>query len=188
MMAKTRRYGYMETPQFQALDVPYAGGELSMVVFLPRKPDGLAAFEKALTPDKLARWLGQVGRTRTVRTFLPRFKMTSMFRLEKVLAAMGMDDAFSPTKADFSGMTGKRAIEYGLYIAAVVHKAFVEVNEKGTEAAAATAVIMAPGAAPPGPPPPPPPVFRADHPFLFVIRHRPTGSMLFMGRVMNPKE
>ena len=120
MMAKTRRYGYMETPQFQALDVPYAGGELSMVVFLPRKPDGLAAFEKALTPGKLAKWLRQVGRTRTVRTFLPRFKMTSMFRLEKVLAAMGMDDAFSPTKADFSGMTGKRAIEYGLYIAAVV--------------------------------------------------------------------
>ena len=139
-----------------------------------------------MTADEAAAWLRQVGRTRTVRTFLPRFKMTSMFRLEKVLAAMGMADAFSPRKADFSGMTGKRAIEYGLYITSVIHKAFVEVNEKGTEAAAVTAVVMA---APTSAPVTVPftPTFKADRPFLFLIRDRVTGSILFLGRVTNPK-
>ena len=185
MMNQTRRFGYMETPAFQALSMPYAGYELSMAVFLPRKHDGLAAFEKSLTAEKLSGWLRQVRAFRKVRVYLPKFKMTSQFGLGEVLAGMGMPDAFSPADADFSGMNGKKGIPYGLFISAVIHKAFVDVNEKGTEAAAATAVVMAGS----GVPRPTPIVdFRADHPFLFMIQHRRTGSILFMGRVANPKE
>jgi serpin B len=108
--------------------------------------------------------------------YLPKFKMTSQFSMAKMLAAMGMPDAFSGA-ADFSGMNGKR----DLFISAVIHKAFVEVNEEGTEAAAATAVVMRLTAIPT-----PPPVFRADHPFIFMIKDNSSGSILFMGRVSNP--
>ena len=113
-----------------------------------------------------------------MRVCMPRFTMTSQFDLAGTLAAMGMPEAFSE-KADFSGMTGGR----DLYIGAVVHKAFVAVDEEGTEAAAATGVVMRLTAAPA-----PPPLFRADHPFLFLIRHTPTGSLLFLGRVVRPTE
>ena len=185
MMAQTDRFGYTATPDLQVLEMPYAGRGLSMLVVLPRKPDGLPAVEASLTARTLAGWL-RIQRWCKVHVFVPRFTMTSMFSLAKVLRALGMTDAFSPQLADFSGMTGKTAAEYGLYISAVIHKAFVEVNEKGTEAAAATAVVMAPGSAMPVKPPPIP-TFRADRPFLFVIRHNRTGSILFMGRVANPK-
>jgi serpin B len=116
-------------------------------------------------------------RERKIEVYLPKFKLTSSFRLEKTLGSMGMPLAFS-AKADFSGMDGKQ----DLSISAVIHKAFVDVNEEGTEAAAATAVVMTRMAAMR------PAVFRADHPFLFLIRDNRTGSILFLGRVMNPKE
>jgi serpin B len=95
-----------------------------------------------------------------------------------VLGEMGMTDAFSPDKADFSGINGKT----DLFISAVIHKAYVDVNEEGTEAAAATAVVVGITSVQPQPP-----VFRADHPFLFLIRDNHSGSILFIGRVMNPK-
>ena len=107
---------------------------------------------------------------------MPKFTMTVQFELAKTLGAMGMPEAFSES-ADFSGMTGGK----DLFISAVAHKAFVEVNEEGTEAAAATGVAMRLTAAPA-----PPPLFRADHPFIFLIRHKPSGSILFLGRVVNP--
>ena len=113
-----------------------------------------------------------------VEVLLPKFKTTSGFQLEKILGSMGMPQAFSRS-ADFSGMTGQRE----LFISAVIHKAFVNVDERGTEAAAATAVVMTRA----GPPGPRPAVFRADHPFLFLIRDNRTGSILFLGRLMNPK-
>lgn len=112
-----------------------------------------------------------------VRVHLPKFKMTCRFGLNDTLKAMGMTDAFDPGRADFSGMDGRR----DLSISAALHKAFVEVNEQGTEAAAATAIGMRATALPP-----PPIEFRADHPFLFLIRERQTGSILFLGRVTNP--
>ena len=116
-----------------------------------------------------------------VRVYLPRFEMKSPFALGEVLAKMGMRDAFNPTKANFAGMDGTR----DLFIQAVLHQAFVAVDEKGTEAAAATAVVMGLRSAAR---PRPAPVFRADHPFLFTIRENSTGSILFMGRLAEPEE
>jgi serpin B len=110
-----------------------------------------------------------------VRVYLPKFKVTCEFRLDKSLAALGMTDAFDAGKADFTGMGGRQG---DLFISAVVHKAFVEVNEEGTEAAAATGVVGGRDMSPP--------VFRADHPFVYLIRDNQTGSVLFLGRVTDP--
>jgi len=174
-MHQTEDFGYMETEGFQALELPYVENELSMIVFLPKKMDGLAELEKSFTADNLAKWLPELHK-QEVQVELPRFKMTSEFRLDQVLKSMGMTDAFSLPPADFSGMDGKK----DLFISAVLHKAFVDVNEEGTEAAAATAVVAVGGRVLER--------FRADHPFLFLIRDNRTGSILFMGRVTNPQE
>ena len=175
MMHQTGKFGYMETDILQALEMPYVNNDLSMVVLLPKKADGVKDLEKELVSDNLTGWLARIHK-REVQVFFPRFKMTSEFELAKVLGAMGMPDAFSG-KADFSGMTGNR----DLFISAVIHKAYVEVNEEGTEAAAATGVTMKLTSIPT-----PSPVFRADHPFIFLIRDNQTGSILFLGRVANP--
>jgi serine protease inhibitor len=175
MMHQTGKFGYMETNDIWVLEMPYVNNDLSMVVLLPKQADGVKGLEKQLVSDNLAGWLANIHK-REVQVFFPRFKMTSEFELAKVLSAMGMPDAFSG-KADFSGMTGS----HDLLISAVVHKAYVDVNEEGTEAAAATGVTMkltSIGA--------PPAVFRADHPFIFLIRDNQTGSILFLGRVANP--
>jgi serpin B len=124
----------------------------------------------------VAEWVGKLHR-REVEVALPRFKTTAEFSLKDTLVAMGMTDAFDAGRADFSGMTGTK----DLFISRVVHKAFVDVNEEGTEAAAATAVVMERMAMPE-----PPPVFRADHPFLFLIRDTKTGAILFLGRILDP--
>ncbi len=162
---------------FQALELPYKGDELSMVIFLPAKVDGLADFEKKLTSKKLAGWLAALekrGKEKVIVS-LPRFEMTSEFKLNDALKKMGMTDAFDEVKADFSGMSDE-----DLLIDAVLHKAFVKVDEVGTEAAAATAVVMAPKSAPRFD------RFTADHPFLFLIRDGKSGSILFLGRVIDP--
>jgi len=116
-----------------------------------------------------------------VEIFLPRFKVESGFDLNDSLARMGMPHAFGP-KSDFSGMDGTKF----LYISGVFHKAWAEVNEEGTEAAAATVVSIAARAV--TKPPPPPPVFRADHPFVFFIRDTRSGSILFLGRLSDPSK
>jgi serpin B len=178
LMTQQEEFGYTESEDLQALELPYVDGDLSMLVLLPREVDGLQEIEKALTVDSLKKWTDRLPK-REVRVFLPRFTFTSQFRLEETLTAMGMPDAFDPNKADFSGMDGRRG---WLFIGAVIHKAFVDVNEEGTEAAASTAVAIgltsAPGAQPP--------IFRADHPFLFLIRDNHTGSILFIGRLADP--
>jgi serpin B len=179
MMHQVQRMGYMEGDGFQLVEIPYVGHQLSMLVMLPRKTSGLPEFERTLTADTLDQWLKAV-RNRRVDLFLPRFKTTSQFNLSKVLKAMGMRDAFSPSAADFSGMTTAQK----LFISEVIHKAYVDVNEEGTEAAAATAVVMKTTGMPR---PEEPVVFRADRPFVFIIRHRQTGSILFVGRLVNPK-
>jgi len=177
MMNQKAEFGYMETDTFQALEMPYVDQELSMVILLPKKSDALDEFEKTLTLENLTQWLTKIHK-REVVVFVPKFKMTSQFSLASVLKSMGMEDAFS-SNADFSGINGKR----DLFISAVIHKAYVEVNEEGTEAAAATGVVMRLTSVGPAPIP----VFRADHPFLFLIRDNLTGSILFIGRVVNPK-
>jgi len=177
MMNQTGQFNYMETESFQALELPYVDDELSMIILLPKEFDGLDEFEKTLTVGDLSKWLDEL-RNREVIVSIPKFKMTSQFGLASVLESMGMIEAFS-ANADFSGMNGRR----DLFISAVIHKAYVDVNEEGTEAAAATAVTMKLTSIGPTRIP----VFCADHPFLFLIRDNHTGSILFIGRVMNPK-
>jgi serpin B len=178
MMQQTEVFKYAEEAGLQALELPYKGGELSMVVLLPREKDGLAKLEQSLTPARLDSWLGKLA-SRRVKVALPRFKIEDRFDLGGLLSAMGMPLAFTP-QADFSGMSTTEK----LLISRVIHQAFVNVDEAGTEAAAATAVLMRLA----GPPPLPAVDFRADHPFFFLIRHNHTGSILFQGRVANPSK
>ena len=179
LMHQTETFRYGQTDQLQILELPYKGEQLSMVVLLPKGRNDLGRLEKNLKPENLKNWLKKL-RKRKVEVYLPKFKLTSKFSLSNILEKMGMPFAFDKPAgtADFSGMDGRRE----LFISAVLHKAFVEVNEEGTEAAAATAVVMSLRSMPT-----PPPVFRADHPFVFIIRDNPTGSILFMGRLANPK-
>ena len=158
------------------------GEYLSMVVLLPREVDGLEALEESLTVESLNDRLAEPNFSmgsgkREVVVYLPKFKETCEFSLAGILAAMGMANAFSYGKADFWGMDGTKE----LFISAVAHKAVVEVNEEGTEAAASTGVVMGITSLPPLPP-----VFRADHPFVFLIRDNASGSILFIGRIMDP--
>jgi serpin B len=176
MMMEQREFKYAESDREQVLELPYDGGELSMIVLLPREVDGLTELEETLMDDGLERWMKDLQKTE-VLVFLPRFEVMSQFRLNDVLVSMGMVDAFD-LKADFSGMDGRKD---WLYISAVMHKAFINVNEEGTEAAAATAVVGKVRGMPP-----PIPTFRADHPFIFFIRENSTGNLLFLGKVVNP--
>jgi serpin B len=177
LMAQTGEFLFAQDEKTQALELPYAGGRLSMVVLLP-KLGGLDELEKGLLEPELAAWLGRLKKSK-VEVHLPRFKSTSAFRLDDALLALGMSDAFS-SAADFSGMDGER----DLFISAVLHKAFVDVNEEGSEAAAATAVVMLKSVALE----PAIPVFRADRPFVFLIRDSRTGSILFVGRFADPRD
>jgi serpin B len=179
-MHKLGSFSYGEGDQLQILALPYAGRQLEMLVLLPRSPDGIGQLENSLTVASLSAWTSGM-RDQQVHVALPKFKMSSGFDLAKALAAFGLKNAFDAERADFSGMDGRL---HWLYISAVLHKAYVDVNEKGTEAAAATAVVTTLGAA--RPPVEPPREFRADHPFLFLIRDSTTGSILFVGRVSHP--
>jgi serpin B len=176
MMHDDGKFKYLDGGTFHALELPYKGKELSMIVLLPKKIDGLVEFEKTLTAAKIADWFPKLHEQKVIVS-LPKFKMTSEFMLKDTLSAMGIRQLFDPNGADLSGMDGQR----DLYVSAVVHKAYVDVNEEGTEAAAATGVVVRTLSSRP-----PPPEFRADHPFVFLIRDNHSGSVLFLGRVANP--
>ena len=175
MMRQTASFGYGEGAAFTVVELPYDGNELSMVILLPDEGQ-FEAFENALDNDVLRGVIDNLQRTRLDLT-MPKFKMETSFGLNDALADLGMVAAFDPGSADFSGMGGTR----DLYITDVVHKAFVEVDEAGTEAAAATAVIVGTTSMPADP-------IRVaiDRPFLFLIRDIETGTVLFLGRVMDP--
>ena len=183
MMHRSGAFRYGTGDDLQILELPYGDGSLSMVVLLPKEVDGLADLEAKLTIQNLQRWMTSVKHEDEVKVYLPTFKTTSQFQMADTLKAMGMELAFDANAADFSGMTGGR----DLFISAVIHKAFVDVNEEGTEAAAATGVVMMPTAAPIEEPKEPP-VFRADHPFVFMIRDNRNGAIMFLGRITNPLE
>jgi serpin B len=178
MMHQVEDCPFYQGEGFSMVSLPYQGYDLAMIVLLPAKVDGLAALEKSLSEKALAGWLKKA-KQRRVDLTLPKFKMTSQFSLKEVLAAMGMKLAFSAS-ADFSGMSSAEK----LMISKVIHQAYVDVNEKGTEAAAATVIIVSPTGFRV---PPPPATFRADHPFVFLLRDTRTGSILFMGRLANPQ-
>ena len=182
LMFQSDNFGYAEFENLQVLEMPYQGNKLSLVILLPANPDGLPKLEGALTADNLQKWLSFS--QRKVQVFLPKFTFEQSFNLKDVLSKMGMADAFSyqPGVADFSGISNKE----NLFVSDVIHKAFVEVDEKGSKAAAATAVIECTGERPCPSPLPPQIEFRADRPFLFLIRERQSGTILFMGRFANP--
>jgi serpin B len=174
MMHNSASYGYAQGSGYQAIELPYDGHELSMVVLLP-DTGTFGAFEGSLDGSRLDAILGDL-RQQSITLTMPKFKFDSDFSLSGALAALGMPAAFS-SDADFSGMDGKR----DLFIQEVVHKAFVTVDEEGTEAAAATGVVIGLMAAPGAPT-----EVTVDRPFLFLIRDVETGAILFLGRVLDP--
>jgi serpin B len=174
MMKQTESFGYTEGEGCQAIELPYDGDELSMLVLLPAQGN-LEAFEAGLQAQQVSDVITDLTTTRVALT-MPKFEFESEFSLNDALSSMGMPDAFSGG-ADFSGMTGNQE----LFISDVIHKAFVAVDDAGTEAAAATGVVM-----PTSMPAEPKVEVTLDHPFIFLIRDIETGTILFVGRVTNP--
>jgi serpin B len=175
-MHQTETFDYAESGSLQLLEMQYADQRLAFDVLLPKAADGLAQLEKSLTAANLDSWLKML-RDARVQVSLPKFRAEAKYELPDMLARMGMPDAFKAS-ADFSGIDGRR----DLLISQVVHKAFVDVSEQGTEAAAATGLKMTPTAVRPLQNV----VFRADHPFVFLIRDIKSGVILFAGRLVKP--
>jgi serpin B len=173
-MHQSESFGYTEGDGYQAVELPYDGGELSMVVLLPEAGQ-FNNFEDKLDTGFITNIIDNMGRSQVSLT-MPKFEYESSFGLKKALGTLGIGVAFTDA-ADFSGMDGKK----DLFIQDVVHKAFVSVNESGTEAAAATAVIVGLTAAPMNPV-----TMTIDRPFIFFIRDIQTNSIIFVGRVLNP--
>ena len=174
MMKQTESFKYAEGADYQAVELLYSGEELSMVILLPQA-GGFEAFENSLDAELVTTIIGQL-ETKEVSLTMPKFEYESSFSLKQALSMLGMGVAFTP-EADFSGMDGN----HDLLIQDVLHKAFVSVDEAGTEAAAATAVIVGLTSIPAQPT-----QFTIDRPFLFLIRDISTGSIVFVGRVLNP--
>jgi len=183
LMHQIEQVRYQQGPSYQAVTLAYQGTDLSLLVILPERRDGLEDLESALSAAMITGCLK--GDTRRVELSLPRFTVTwGTVELREALSTLGTRLAFTP-QADFSGVNGRAPPdEESLFVSAVLHKAFVDVNEEGTEAAAATAATISVT----GPPsrPPPVPIFRADHPFLFAICDRNTGAIVFLGRMVDP--
>ena len=175
-MKQTESFGYTAGDGYQAVESLYDGGELSMIILLPDSGQ-YELFEEQLTAEKANEIIRNLERNQ-VSLSMPKFEFESEFMMRETLSAMGMPVAFG-SGADFSGMTGEPL----LYIDQVIHKAFVSVDESGTEAAAATAVDMKLTSAPVDPV-----KVTIDHPFIFLIRDIETGTILFVGRVLNPTE
>ncbi len=180
MMYQNGRFytsGLIPTAPYQLLEMPYEGDELSMLIILPRDMNVMRNLERTERSYKkfnqMLRELYEFSDT-SLDVYLPKFKTSSDLNVKEYLQKMGMRSVFNPAKADLSGITGYR----GMYVSAAVHKAFINVDEEGTEAAAATGINIALASLPYQ--------FRVDKPFMFVIRHRKTGTVLFMGRIVDP--
>ncbi len=179
LMSRRSQALYAEGQDYQAIELPYKGERIAMDILLPASGQ-FEAFEGSLTQAKVGEILQALQET-DVKLYLPRFSFSSKLQLEKTLPSLGMPDAFDDQKADFSGMYDpSQAGGQRLYIGHVVHQAFVAVDEEGTEAAAASGVVMEITSMPR--------VMRVDRPFIFLIRDRQTGTILFMGRCMDPTE
>jgi serpin B len=175
LMRQKGEFRYAEDKGAQILELPYVGQDLAMLVMLPKEE--LTRFEAGLTVERIRDWRGRLAEQK-VEVTIPRFKFTARYYLDDILPQMGMVDAFSDSKADFSGINGKR----DLYIQHLIHQAMIDVNEEGSEAAAVTAVVMGLKSINLNL------VFQADHPFVFAIIHQKTGSVLFLGRVADPSQ
>jgi serpin B len=177
MMHIKEKFKYYADEKMQAVELPYKSNETSMLVLLPNETESLKEIEDTLTAESLSNLLSKIT-TEKIDVYFPKFKMKwGSFSLNNVLKKLGMLDAFDRDKADFSGINGKG----GIWISDVFHQAMIEVNEQGTEAAAGTGVVIVKSFHIE-------PIFRADHPFIFIIKDNRSGSILFMGRVINPTE
>ncbi|HNW68895.1 MAG TPA: serpin family protein [Bacteroidales bacterium] len=175
MFAEQEFKFYENEDGLKAIEIPYSSGKMSMLIILPKDNAGFSTLKKEINPDFYKK-VNSALVSKKVKLYLPKFKIISEFELSDMLKQMGMPEAFSD-RADFSGMTGTKDLK----ISKVIHKAFVEVNETGTEAAAATAVVMRVKSMPVAPP-----EFRADHPFMFIIKENTDNSILFAGNIYNP--
>ncbi len=175
MMQQTEKFGYVKGEGFQAIELPYVGGRTSMLILLP-DAGAFEAFETSLDAERMGAVVQGIERRNMVLT-MPKFTFETRLDLAQILADMGMESAFDPGAANFSGMNGDRE----LFIQGVLHKAFVAVDEAGTEAAAATGVVVGITAMPEEPI-----EVTVDRPFIFAIRDIETGAILFLGRVTNP--
>lgn len=178
MMYQREHYPVSQTKDYTILEIPYEGYEYSMLILLPNENDGLTDLSKDLSADDIIAH-DKDKKHQEVLVYFPKFKMETEYELKKALSGMGMPLAFS-ANADFSNMTGGK----DLMISSVIHKAFIDVDEEKTEAAAATAVVMKLTSMAPSPKAPL--EFRADHPFMFIIRSRNDNAILFMGQLTNP--
>ena len=174
MMSQESDFNYTETDDLQILELDYAGNDLSMIIILPKEND-ISVAESAINIQNLSNWKNDFYQLE-INVEIPKFKFEKKYILNDLLKEMGIIDAFLPGAADFSGMDGTRY----LYLGTALHQSFIDVNEEGTEAAAATAIIMEATAIPEYK------EFIADHPFIFLIQHKETGAILFMGKVLNP--
>lgn len=174
-MHNTAHYKYYGDTLLQAIEIPYASDKMSMIVLLPKDINGMANLENELGYSYYSKIVSSLHSQKVIVT-IPKFKTTVAFELSKTLSDMGMPDAFAD--ADFSGISNEN-----LSISNVIHKAFIDVNEEGTEAAAATAIVMTFSVEMP---PKLIPVFNASHPFIFIIKDNTTGSILFMGKIADP--
>ncbi len=169
MMSRDSHYNYTDTDELQILELPYEGDRLSMLILLPNDVDGIKSIEESLSAQKISQWNDELLQKRLF-VQIPKFTMETDYNLVPELKKLGINAAFGP--ADFSGISNA-----DLFISQAVHKAFVDVNEVGTEAAAATGIVMLESM---------PPSFMADHPFVFIIQDKETGVILFMGKVVDP--
>ncbi len=184
MMHQTERFGFAEVADATLLRMPYKGDNLAMTIVLPTTRNGLSKIEKGLDAATYKSWSEQLGRqSQEVNLALPSFEITDAeLPLTDALKALGMELAFDRGAADFTKMANPQDDAEKLYISAAFHKAFVKVDESGTEAAAATAVVMGAEGAPA-----PPRAFIVDHPFMFTIEDTKSGAILFVGRVVDPR-
>lgn len=167
-------FNYYEDEKIQVLEIPYDGNEISIFILLPKSFD-INGINDYLNYENFKEIKNKMVKEE-IDIHIPKFKLETKYSLEGILYEMGVKDAFSDIRADFSGITGKRE----LYISKVLHKAFIEVNEEGTEAAAATGIVMEITAVRPRK------VFKADHPFVFIIHENKYGNILFFGRIIKP--
>ncbi|MDI6734416.1 MAG: serpin family protein, partial [Patescibacteria group bacterium] len=173
MKTEKARFNYADLGDLQILEPPYKGEKISMLVLLPA--ENLDSIEPTLTAEKLSEYKSRMQETKLDAVYLPKFEFDTKYTLNENLKALGTPTSFDPYSADFSGMTTAEKI----WIDFVIHQAYVKVDEKGTEAAAATAVGIVRTAMPRN-------VFKADHPFIFLIQEEDTGNILFLGRMVDP--
>ncbi len=173
--SEDKNFNYTETDDFKIIELDYKGKDISMIIILP-KENNISLAEEQLSAVNLINWINCFTKTKIEILQIPKFRLETEYSLNSMLSKMGITDAFIPNIADFSGMDGTN----DLFINNILHKAFIEVNEEGTEAAAATAVTVGTTSILE------PYTFIADHPFIFIIQQKETGAVLFMGKVVNP--